>query len=107
MMESGQVKYPENRAMELSEFKAMDYIAVNDYNLPVELMMENAGLQLAKLVARSADKSQTILIGIGNGNNGGGGLVAARRLLAWVSLQQSIKNLTWIPCPSTQTTYFN
>jgi NAD(P)H-hydrate epimerase len=82
-MESGHVKYPENRAMELSDFKAMDYFAVNDYNLPVELMMENAGLQLAKLVARSAEKRQSILIGIGNGNNGGGGLVAARRLLAW------------------------
>ena len=82
-MDSGQLEYPENRAMELSDFKAMDYFAVNDYNLPVELMMENAGLQLANLVARSAEKSQIILIGIGNGNNGGGGLVAARRLLSF------------------------
>jgi NAD(P)H-hydrate epimerase len=46
-------------------------------------MMENAGLQLANLIAASVNIDQTILIGIGNGNNGGGGLVAARRLLAW------------------------
>ncbi len=41
-------------------------------------------LTLANLIAHSAEDSKTkILIGIGNGNNGGGGLVAARRLAAW------------------------
>lgn len=61
----------------------MDYKAINDFNLPIELMMENAGLQLARLVSRQTDKKKKITIGIGKGNNGGGGLVAARRLLAW------------------------
>ena len=61
----------------------MDYLAVEQYNLPIELMMENAGLQLARLVTLSANKKSKIQIGIGNGNNGGGGLVAARRLAAW------------------------
>jgi hypothetical protein len=32
MMESGQVKYPENRAMELSDFKARDYFAEKKSN---------------------------------------------------------------------------
>ena len=82
-MDNDQLEFPENRAMELSDFKAMDHFTVEDYKLPVELMMENAGLQLANLITRFAKKSQIIKIGIGNGNNGGGGLVAARRLLAW------------------------
>lgn len=61
----------------------MDYYAVEEYHLPIELMMENAGLQLARLVARSAKPGAVILVGCGNGNNGGGGLVCARRLAAW------------------------
>ena len=70
-------------ALELDEFREMDYYAVNNYHLPIELMMENAGLHLANLAAHYAKKDQLIKIGIGNGNNGGGGLVAARRLAAW------------------------
>jgi len=45
--------------------------------------MENAGLQLARLTASKATRDSKITIGVGNGNNGGGGLVAARRLAAW------------------------
>lgn len=83
-----EVSYPEVQilkadALELEEFREMDYYAVNQYDLPIELMMENAGLQLANLIAAFAGKDQIIKIGVGNGNNGGGGLVAARRLAAW------------------------
>jgi len=70
-------------ALSLESFKKMDYLAVEKYGLPIELMMENAGLQLARLTALKASKDSKITIGIGNGNNGGGGLVAARRLAAW------------------------
>jgi len=70
-------------SLSLEAFKEMDYWAVEKYNLPIELMMENAGLQLARLIAKKANKSSVITIGVGNGNNGGGGLVAARRLAAW------------------------
>jgi len=70
-------------SLELTRFKEMDYYAVEKYGLPIELMMENAGLQLASLVSSLVDKSFIIQIGVGNGNNGGGGLVAARRLSAW------------------------
>jgi NAD(P)H-hydrate epimerase len=82
-MDFNQIRYPEHKALELSDFKSMDYYAVNNFSIPVELMMENAGLHLANLITGSVKKGQTIRIGIGNGNNGGGGLVAARRLLAW------------------------
>lgn len=81
--ENKQLKYPKHKALSLSDFKTMDYFAVENFNLPIELMMENAGLQLANLIARSTERNQTIKIGIGNGNNGGGGLVAARRLVGW------------------------
>ena len=74
----------QSNILDLAQFKEMDYYAVENYALPIELMMENAGLQLANLVADTATNFDTkILIGIGNGNNGGGGLVAARRLAAW------------------------
>ena len=69
--------------LELSRFREMDYFVVEEYGVPIELMMENAGLHLATLTASFADASDTILIGVGNGNNGGGGLVAARRLAGW------------------------
>ncbi|MCW5517679.1 NAD(P)H-hydrate epimerase [Muriicola sp. Z0-33] len=72
-----------SEALAIAAFKEMDYTAVRDYHLPIELMMENAGLMLAKLVAENAGLNGRILIGAGNGNNGGGGLVAARRLAAW------------------------
>jgi len=71
------------QALSLESFMKMDYMAVEKYSLPIELMMENAGLQLARLVTLKATRNSKIIIGIGNGNNGGGGLVAARRLAAW------------------------
>jgi NAD(P)H-hydrate epimerase len=70
-------------ALSLEAFKKMDYYAVEKYGLSIELMMENAGLQLARLIALKASKECKITVGVGNGNNGGGGLVAARRLAAW------------------------
>ena len=78
-----EIHYPIEKAFNLEDFRTMDYHVVNKYNLPIELLMENAGLQLANLTASLIDKDQTIIIGVGNGNNGGGGLVAARRLAAW------------------------
>jgi len=78
-----EIIYPKEQAFDLDRFREMDYYAVNNFNLPIELMMENAGLQLANLVASFTNKNQTIRVGVGNGNNGGGGLVAARRLATW------------------------
>ncbi len=71
------------RTLSLDAFKEMDYYAVNNYHLPVELMMESAGTQLARLTASVAKPGSKVLVAAGHGNNGGGGLVAARRLEAW------------------------
>ena len=67
----------------IEQFRDMDYLAVEKYHLPIELMMENAGLNLARYAASLLPMKSAILIGVGTGNNGGGGLVAARRLAGW------------------------
>lgn len=77
------IKNPKDRPLSLKQFQEMDTLAVEKFKLPVELMMENAGLQLARRVSPRALLEDTIVIGAGNGNNGGGGLVAARRLAGW------------------------
>ncbi len=62
----------------------VDRIMVNKYNVPIELMMEHAGLALARLaVTLSNRQNPEFYIIVGSGNNGGGGLVAARRLMNW------------------------
>lgn len=78
-----EVKYQKENTLELKKFIEMDYFAVNEFGLSIELMMENAGLQLANLITKFISKDKSIKIGVGKGNNGGGGLVAARRLSAW------------------------
>jgi NAD(P)H-hydrate epimerase len=54
--------------------------------ISLELMMENAGLNLARLVYKYHEGNKIndpILVVAGSGGNGGGGIVAARRLAAW------------------------
>jgi len=70
-------------SLSIDQFKEMDALAIQNYSLPIELMMENAGLQLARLVSSNSTRGKNIWIGVGPGNNGGGGLVAARRLSGW------------------------
>ncbi len=92
--------FKDTETLSLESFKEMDYLAVENYALPIELMMENAGLQLARFIVLSATKNSKILIGVGNGNNGGGGLVAARRLVAWgfdVSLDVAVPITKQLP----------
>ena len=87
----------------IEKFRQMDYLAIEEYLLPIELMMENAGLHLARLVSHILPDPRNVLLGIGPGNNGGGGLVAARRLAAWgyeVSLDLPLKEMN--PLAQTQ-----
>jgi len=70
-------------SISIDHFRKMDELAIQKYGLSIELMMENAGIQLARLISQYATKQSNIHIGIGKGNNGGGGLVAARRLAGW------------------------
>ncbi|MFW9889444.1 MAG: NAD(P)H-hydrate epimerase [Candidatus Thorarchaeota archaeon] len=62
----------------------VDRIMVNELKVPIEIMMEQAGLCLARLaIALSTHNAPRYHIVVGPGNNGGGGLVAARRLANW------------------------
>ncbi|UCH04770.1 MAG: hypothetical protein JSW05_01030 [Candidatus Thorarchaeota archaeon] len=62
----------------------VDRIMVNELGISVELMMEHAGLNLARLAAQLMNQKQAkVWVVAGSGNNGGGGLVAARRLVGW------------------------
>lgn len=65
----------------LEIFKVMDNVAL-EHGIEIELMMELAGYQLARLVYNQVAPA-SVVIGIGPGNNGGGGLVAARKLQGW------------------------
>lgn len=94
------INIPFSDALSFKQMKELDYHTVDNYNLPIELMMENAGLNLARITSSLAKPDDKILIGIGKGNNGGGGLVAARRLKAWgfdVYLDIPDKNLNELP----------
>jgi len=56
----------------------VDKVAMSTYGLKIESMMENAGRNLARFVSRL--KPRSVIVLYGKGNNGGGGLVAARHL---------------------------
>ncbi len=63
----------------------VDRLMIDKYQITLLQMMEHAGENLAKLVrlkAKDIDQAR-ILVFCGNGNNGGGGLVAARYLVNW------------------------
>lgn len=70
-------------ALSIEEMKRLDTYTIRKYHVPKSLMLENAGYQLARLAATSVSRGGVIEMGIGPSDNGGGGLVAARRLAAW------------------------
>ena len=57
-----EIVYPIEKALELKDFREMDYYAVSKYYLPIELMMENAGLHLARYVSCIIPKTKIIKI---------------------------------------------
>ena len=86
-----------------NQMREVDRLMMEEYHIPVELMMEHAGLNLARLAMRlSNGNSRIFQVIAGSGNNGGGGLVAARRLAFWnlkteVYFPKGIKALYEIP----------
>ena len=68
------------------QMREVDRLMIEKYNILLIQMMENAGRNLAELIRRYFAKSvyrKHIIAVIGKGNNGGGGLVAARHLYNW------------------------
>jgi len=66
------------------EMTEVDRIMVEDFRIPIELMMELAGYNLAKIALNlSKNKYSNYIVIAGTGNNAGGGIVAARRLASW------------------------
>ena len=65
------------------EMIEVDRLMIEVYGISLLQMMENAGRNLAELAAhmlRDANRGKTVAILCGAGNNGGGGMVAARHL---------------------------
>ena len=62
----------------------VDRVMVEDFRIPIELMMELVGYNLAKFALNlTRNKYSNYVIIAGTGNNAGGGIVAARRLASW------------------------
>jgi len=61
----------------------VDHLMIDHYGITLFQMMENAGLNLARLAIEFEEESDAYLILAGSGGNGGGTLVAARRLIGW------------------------
>ena len=63
-----------------SQMAEVDELAVNEFNIDVLQMMEHAGSNMAKMVVPYIRADSTVHVLAGTGNNGGGGLCAARHL---------------------------
>lgn len=62
--------------------KKLDRKAIEEWNIPSAVLMENAGRSAMEIIKRElGDLPETAVVICGKGNNGGDGLVIARRLL--------------------------
>ena len=70
-------------ALTTAQMAEVDRLMIEEYGIVLIQMMENAGRNLAKLARRMLDgklAGRKIAVLCGAGNNGGGGMVAARHL---------------------------
>ncbi|MFH2039373.1 MAG: NAD(P)H-hydrate epimerase [Chloroflexota bacterium] len=73
-------------AITTDQMREVDRLMVETYHINLLQMMENAGRSLAELARRRLDgiaAGKSIAVICGPGNNGGGGMVAARALHNW------------------------
>ena len=73
-------------ALTTDQMRKVDRLMIEEYHIDLLQMMENAGRNLALLAVRMLDgdvADRPVVVLAGRGNNGGGGLVAARHLLNW------------------------
>lgn len=84
----------------------VDRLMMEDYQINLFQMMENAGRSLAILANRlflnQDPRNKKVLVLAGSGGNGGGAITAARRLANWgahidLGLTQPPDNMTDIP----------
>ena len=86
-----------------AEMREVDRLMIEKYGIQLLQMMENAGRNLAELARRFLDgfvSGKHIIVVAGKGNNGGGGLVAARHLYNWgahVTVLLRTDNLSGVP----------
>jgi len=66
----------------VEQMREVDRLMIEEYGILLIQMMENAGRNVATLVSTVAQgvSGKSVLVLAGTGNNGGGGLVAARHL---------------------------
>lgn len=71
------------KLLKAEEMREIDSIAMNEYNIPGIILMENAGLRIVECIENAVDELRGLktVILAGKGNNGGDGLVVARHLL--------------------------
>lgn len=92
-------------ALTTAQMIEVDRAMIEDYHIELIQMMENAGRNFAELTRRQVGgtvKDKGIVVLCGSGNNGGGGMTAARRLHNWganviVALTKSADELRGIP----------
>lgn len=70
-------------AITATQMADVDRVAVDEFEIILLQMMENAGSALARLSAMFVPRDRTVLVLAGGGGNGGGALTAARRLLGF------------------------
>jgi NAD(P)H-hydrate epimerase len=73
-------------ALTTDQMREVDRLMIEGYGIELLQMMENAGRNLALLARRMLDDyvlDRPVVILAGRGNNGGGGLAAARHLHNW------------------------
>jgi len=82
------------------QMREVDRLMVEVYGIELIQMMENAGRHLAALAWEKflggAPRGKRVLVLVGSGGNGGGGLVAARRLHNWGASVQVVPTKTEI-----------
>ena len=70
-------------ALTTAQMVEVDRLMIEEYGILLIQMMENAGRNLAEMASRMLDEQlvgQRVVVLCGRGNNGGGGMVAARHL---------------------------
>lgn len=100
-MKSSGLRIP---AITTEQMRQVDHLMVETYGINLFQMMENAGRNLAELgrtLMGGSVSEQRVIVAVGKGNNGGGGMVAARHLSNWGAavtvLLENERALTGVP----------